>query len=234
MLQQGLLILRRAIPTDYAAWIGFSLDPHPAVTTFIESEPRASAESARRLAEGILDHPFARHYASRRRPEPLRWSDIARSERERHIGRFRDVYQDLGVEHLLGVPVVATSTELLGVSLVRTRRDFSDGDRTRLGLLQPHLAIAYQTGRIVRTALVSGPEPVAFDATTFGLSARERDVGLWMMHGKTNAEIALILGIGRRTVEKHVERLFDKLGVANRAGAVLILRRINAAQGPPA
>jgi DNA-binding CsgD family transcriptional regulator len=56
-------------------------------------------------------------------------------------------------------------------------------------------------------------------ANQHGLSKREGEVLLWMSQGKTNAEIALILELAARTVEKHVENLFSKLGVYNRTAA---------------
>jgi DNA-binding CsgD family transcriptional regulator len=42
-----------------------------------------------------------------------------------------------------------------------------------------------------------------------------------MLEGKRNAEIAAILGISPRTVEKHVEAILKLLGVKNRASAIL-------------
>ncbi len=51
------------------------------------------------------------------------------------------------------------------------------------------------------------------------LSAREAEVLSWVAQGKTNAEISRILGISARTVQKHLEHIFDKLGVENRTAA---------------
>jgi DNA-binding CsgD family transcriptional regulator len=53
------------------------------------------------------------------------------------------------------------------------------------------------------------------------LSAREHEVLEWMTQGKTNAEIATILGISLHTVKRHVEKILQKLGVPNRSAAVL-------------
>jgi DNA-binding CsgD family transcriptional regulator len=53
------------------------------------------------------------------------------------------------------------------------------------------------------------------------LSAREHEVLEWMTHGKTNAEIATILGISLHTVKRHVEKILQKLGVPNRGAAAL-------------
>ena len=54
----------------------------------------------------------------------------------------------------------------------------------------------------------------------FGLTAREAEVLHWIVEGKNNPEIGLILGISTRTVEKHVERVLPKMGVDNRASAI--------------
>ncbi len=52
------------------------------------------------------------------------------------------------------------------------------------------------------------------------LTARESEVGHWLCSGKTNAEIALILGIAPGTAKRHLENIYEKLGVPNRAGAI--------------
>jgi DNA-binding CsgD family transcriptional regulator len=51
------------------------------------------------------------------------------------------------------------------------------------------------------------------------LSARESEVLDWLSAGKTNAEIGTILGISVHTVKRHVEKVFQKLEVPNRAAA---------------
>jgi DNA-binding CsgD family transcriptional regulator len=48
------------------------------------------------------------------------------------------------------------------------------------------------------------------------LSPRETHVAYWILHRKTNWEIGRILQISTRTVDKHVERIFSKLGVNDR------------------
>jgi DNA-binding CsgD family transcriptional regulator len=55
--------------------------------------------------------------------------------------------------------------------------------------------------------------------TALGLTSREADVLLWLSRGKTNREIGEILAISPRTVNKHLEQVFTKLGVENRASA---------------
>lgn len=52
-----------------------------------------------------------------------------------------------------------------------------------------------------------------------GLTPREAEVLFWVARGKTNDEIATVLGIGLTTVKKHLESTFAKLGVENRTAA---------------
>nr|WP_230979575.1 response regulator transcription factor [Steroidobacter gossypii] len=51
------------------------------------------------------------------------------------------------------------------------------------------------------------------------LTSREAEVLLWISRGKSNREIGEILSISPRTVNKHLEQVFVKLGVENRAAA---------------
>ena len=58
-----------------------------------------------------------------------------------------------------------------------------------------------------------------------GLTSRESEVLLWLSRGKSNRDIATILGLSPRTVNKHLEQVFDKLQVENRASATAIAIR---------
>ncbi|MET0270551.1 MAG: response regulator transcription factor [Sphingomonas sp.] len=62
-------------------------------------------------------------------------------------------------------------------------------------------------------------------AARHGLTGREAEVMLWVSRGKPNREISEILGISPRTVNKHLEQVFEKLGVENRASAAAIAVR---------
>jgi DNA-binding NarL/FixJ family response regulator len=77
-----------------------------------------------------------------------------------------------------------------------------------------------------------GPDELLFRLTELGIAAeeqvlqqtlqlttRESEVLLWISRGKANREIGEILAISPRTVNKHLEQIFVKLGVENRASA---------------
>ena len=54
------------------------------------------------------------------------------------------------------------------------------------------------------------------------LTPRETEVLSWLAKGKTNRDIADILGLSHRTVNKHLEHIFEKLGVETRAAAAAL------------
>ena len=60
----------------------------------------------------------------------------------------------------------------------------------------------------------------------FPLTARESDVLLWIAKGKSNRDIGEILGLSARTVNKHLEQIYVKLGVENRASAAVKAARV--------
>lgn len=72
----------------------------------------------------------------------------------------------------------------------------------------------------MQTKLDAEPNRPHIPANTCHLSPRELTVLLWMKEGKTNWEIAQILGLSERTVRFHVGGIFEKLDVTSRTQAV--------------
>jgi DNA-binding CsgD family transcriptional regulator len=68
------------------------------------------------------------------------------------------------------------------------------------------------------TAASVSPESL----TALGLSPRETEVLAWMAQGKTDQDIAAILGLSVRTVHHHVARVLERLGVETRSAAAAI------------
>ncbi|MEP7213217.1 MAG: helix-turn-helix transcriptional regulator [Acidobacteriota bacterium] len=54
-----------------------------------------------------------------------------------------------------------------------------------------------------------------------GLTRREAEILFWISKGKTDSDVAAICSISVRTVQKHVENVFVKLGVETRTAAVM-------------
>ena len=58
------------------------------------------------------------------------------------------------------------------------------------------------------------------------LTAREAEVLLWLSYGKSNGDISDVLRISPRTVQKHLERIYEKLGVETRSAAATVALRV--------
>lgn len=89
-----------------------------------------------------------------------------------------------------------------------------------LSLLLPQLHIAYLRVLASRDASVP-PLPPAVP-----LSERELEVLGWVVCGKSNPEIGLILALSRLTVKNHLQRIFRKLNVHNRVQAITRCREL--------
>jgi len=75
---------------------------------------------------------------------------------------------------------------------------------------------------LLRLAKDSNSNTPAEFSSELGLTTREGEVLSWLSKGKTNRDIAQILGLSPRTVDKHLEQIYAKLGVENRTAAAAI------------
>jgi DNA-binding CsgD family transcriptional regulator len=197
--------LERLLPCDHVVWGEVDtrrMAPVAAVTS--DGAPVDLGAWAPHLAA----HPLiVRHL--RGDPGPLRLSDVV-SRRQLHaLGVYADVYRPLGVEHALCVGVAAPGPLAVGIAFHRSRRDFDDDEVALLRRVRPALACA------VREA---GAAPLA------GLTRREAEILRRVARGDANGQVGLALGISRRTVEKHLEHVYRKLGVAGRYEATASAR----------
>ena len=100
------------------------------------------------------------------------------------------------------------------------------------GLHQP-LAVVFIEKRDGSTFLLKlvddgGPAGEEVLREKLSLTRRESEVLFWIANGKTNREIGEILDVSPRTVNKHLEGVFSKLGVENRtAAAGIAIRALN-------
>lgn len=73
--------------------------------------------------------------------------------------------------------------------------------------------------RLMRVSEESSSADAILLKEKLGLTTREAEVLLWIARGKSNRDIGQILGMSPRTVNKHLEQVYVKLGVENRAAA---------------
>jgi transcriptional regulator EpsA len=99
--------------------------------------------------------------------------------------------------------------------------------RTAIRLLMPSVDAALRQVPPLPQQRRQAAAPVrgaAEDAS--GLSERETQIMAWVAMGKTNSEIGAILNISGFTVKNHMQRIFQKLNVFNRAQAVSKVTRV--------
>lgn len=168
---------------------------------------------------------------TRRISDLVGWSDF------RQCALSRGCDRRIGIEYALAVTLCRDLQTLVSVVFNRHGCDFGERDREGLALLRPHLAFLYrhacQAGAPGRAPFL--PSALAGNAARPpgpvppGLTLREGEVMRWLSCGKTDAEIAVLLGISPRTVQKHLEHVYVKLGVETRTAAVM---RAMAISGP--
>jgi len=165
-------------------------------------------------------HPLVRYHADLHGPGAHRISDSVPFSRFRHTGLYSDYYRRIGIDHAVALPVQVDEHTLVSFVLNRQRRDFSDRERDLLDLVGGPLSRLYMKAQALdgaRARRDAQPAPVDLQ----GLTPREAEVLQWVAAGKTDRDIAAILGISPRTVHKHLERVYEKLGVETRTAAVM-------------
>ena len=110
-------------------------------------------------------------------------------------------------------PALAGQLQRLAVGEARVKQEFSGG---RVEFAAVATKGDERHYRVIET--LEGAEEKLL-AQRHGLTEREAEVLLWISRGKANREISEILGISPRTVNKHLEQIFEKMGIENRASA---------------
>ena len=158
-------------------------------------------------------HPLIAHHLRTGDAGPLRLSDfVERDAGLRELAVYADFYAPLGVDRRAVRRPAARRRAARSASPSTARGATSTEDeRALLARVRPALAVA------ARRATATTGIPIA-------LTAREAQILGLIERGATNAEIGLALHISRRTVEKHLEHAYRKLGVAGRYEAIASAR----------
>jgi len=270
------------------------------------------------------EHPLVNYHQRTGDGQAIKISDFLTQRQFHRLGLYNELYRRLDVEHQMSITLPSSPSLVIGITLNRSRQDFSERDRLLLNLLVPHLlqawhnaeavtqlqqefaqlrqgveecergvilltgngrvrmmterarqwveeyygrlshyqthylpetlqqwvahqqALLAQKGEVppVRTPLVverDGKQLVVRliaeraenqhllleerqvfsprSLESLSLTRREAEVLFWVAQGKTNPEIATILSLSPRTVQTHLARIYQKLGVETRTAA---------------
>jgi DNA-binding CsgD family transcriptional regulator len=157
-----------------------------------------------------------------------RLTDVVSWRRYRESAVYREYFAG-GVGYMLDVALAGLPgwQRTLLFCKAPEEKDFSERDRDVLELLRPHLhareARAELYHRLSDDDLAGTERPTHDPALTL----REREIVYLVGQGRTNSEIATVLWISPGTVKKHLEHVYEKLGVSGRTAAVSRLRAMS-------
>jgi DNA-binding CsgD family transcriptional regulator len=202
--------LRHLIPCDVVTYHE-RVGGHPALVT--SGEPRGQMTCDIRAACRKYWHQdrLSPSGGARKVSDVLSRRDFHRTELYQYVSR------PVGIEDMMRLWL---DLEPPGARLEfdRSHPTFTERDRDVLDVLVPHLR------QFRRLAVARRNPSPALATASEALTPREREVLELVAEGRTNAEIAASLWISPGTVRRHLENIFEKLGVHTRTAAVAAVR----------
>ncbi len=123
-----------------------------------------------------------------------------------------------GITDGMVFPLKGRYDRIAGIALTGNPNNLTPAARWLLSCLS--------VGFYERACIIDGNSNLEFRHNTTGsLTERERECLTWIAKGKTNWEVAKVLGISTRTVKYHIENAKIKLGTPSRLEAVIIAQR---------
>ena len=163
------------------------------------------------------EHPLVREHGRNPAAVTRRIDELVAEREFRETPLYNEYYRAIRIDHVMAVPIHVDRRLLVSFVFNRSGRaaggGFTDDERESLELIRPHLGNLY---RLCAALGRSGWAP----AVAWQLTPREQDVLRWLSAGKTDRDIGAILDISPRTVHKHLQRIYEKLGVETRTAAV--------------
>jgi len=165
----------------------------------------------------FYQHPLVREHGRNPRAVTRDTGELLPGSAFRRTPLYNDYYRVIGIDHAMAVPIHVDGRMLVSFVLNRSKRGFGDRDRACMEMMRPHLGNLYRLSVAARRHWV----PAAESALPDSLTPRERDVLRWVGAGKTDRDIGAILEISPRTVHKHLQNIYEKLGVETRTAAAM-------------
>lgn len=228
-LQELLHALRRAVPAD---WVSLDDVGPDGDTITVIIDPPITPEQIRLFARYAHQNPLVEHYNEVRSGRALRISDVVTQDEFHAREIYAKLYEPLGVEYQLAFTLPHAKGRILGVVLSRNRTspDFTDEERDLIDEARRFLIQAYRNA--IRYSELLAGQPTADGAAAqppgleslvaLGLTDRQAHVLQLLATGARERDIAERLAISHRTVQKHLENCYRRLGVTNRSHAAAI------------
>ena len=215
--QTGVAALRALVPSELVTLSRCDLLIGQRIV--FGARPGAIGADARAAFDRHFEqHPLVRYHAFEHGLYAHRISDSLPMARFRETSLFHDYYRRVGLTHALALPVRMDGRELVSFVFNREGHDFADRELALLDALRRPLGLLF--GRI-HAAERAPPAMDALRLARHAITLREAEVLQWLAAGKTDREIGVLLGCSPRTVHKHLQHCYTKLGVETRTAAVM-------------
>jgi DNA-binding CsgD family transcriptional regulator len=165
------------------------------------------------------EHPLVKHQLlASDASGPARISDVVGRQRFRQLGIYREYFRHIPTDDQIAFTLPgAQDGRPVGIALSRSNREFSATDSALLSsVMLPMRNALRRSGRRrdAMAAVAAEPDGLA------DLTDRELEVLRMAARGRTNLAIARAIDVSPRTIAKHLEHIYRKLGVTSRAAAV--------------
>lgn len=215
--QAGIQALSRLVPSELTTLS--RCDLRTATRIVVGTAPACVGVDERAAFDRHFhEHPLVRYHAVERGAFAHRISDSLSQARFRETALYNDYYRRVGLSHAVALPVRMHGQELVSFVLNRQGQDFSDCELSLLDSVRRPLARLFLH---VHAAERSAPTLSTEALARLGLTRRESEVLQWVAAGKTDKEVAALLECSPRTVHKHLQRIYARLGVETRTAAVM-------------
>ena len=215
-------LMLKLIPADSFSIVEVVFDARvgAATTLGVYGHPDFNRDAIDRMERTVPEHPFTRHIIEQGPASAIMLSDFYTRPQFLNSSLYSEFYRRIGVGRNLAAAVF-DGGHLYALTGLRDQRarEFTERDRSMLTLIRPHFEQARRNAVLYEAQRARRARPLE----CYDLTPRETDVASWLAKGKTNVEIGMILGASPRTVEKHVEKVLEKLGVENRTAAAVMI-----------
>jgi DNA-binding CsgD family transcriptional regulator len=176
-------------------------------------------------------HPLVQHYGRTRERAPLTVSDLIDGKAWRATETYDALRRTSGATRHISLPLHDLDGVNRGFVLGRSGTDFTDRERAYVQRLQPLLGrVDAHLRHLRRWQDAPAPPEDCGDkvsrAAALHVTARELTVLALLADGLTAATIGRRLRISPRTVHRHLDSLYRKLGTADRLNTVLHAQRL--------
>ena len=214
------------------AWTELSTDlvqTKPATTTSVNLDNHEIdiEQTLLLFNQYVWQHPVVAYFSDNECTKAWSISDILTQSEFRNLELYRYVFKTLSVEDQLSVGYV-DNANVKGLSVNRATWGFTQRERNVLMHIY-RCVFPFYKELLRNTPPTTNQESlievsinsIASHYDVIGVTARQAELLTLVAHGKSNKQIALLCNISEGTVRKHLENIFNQLGVNNRVSAII-------------